>query len=77
MDLLLDVPALSFQSVAWRNTHTHTHHTAHLMPPTPGNNVRFETKFIEHVDDHHTTGTKTTSVQRRSHSREMDGKRGR
>ena len=43
---------------------------------TPGNNVRFETKFIEHVDDHHTTGTKTTSVQRRSHSREMDGKRG-
>lgn len=73
MDLLLDVPALSFQGVAWLNTHTHT--TQHTLCP-PGNNVRFETKFIEHVDDHHTTGTKTTSVQRRRHSREMDGKRG-
>lgn len=32
MDLLLDVPALSFQGVAWLNTHTHTPHSTPYAP---------------------------------------------
>ena len=53
---------LVFRGVTWRNTH----HTL-----CPGNNVRLGTKFIEHVDDHHTTGTKTTSGHK--HSQSWDG----